>query len=221
MLSAAPNGSLLAAAAKPAAPPARRSSQRHVCRASSADRCSDTLQRRQALAALVAVTAAAIGSGATQPAAAASDFVQTASGLLIQDITVGQGAQPKPGDKVVVHWAGRTKNYQAKRIDNTSLRDEPFEFFLGANTVIPAFEEAVAGMRVGGVRRIEVLGEIPELSYPRDRSQRFNGSKYRYGPQPADFDGQRALDFVLDNNTLSDTNRTLLFDIKLLAVRPQ
>lgn len=87
MLSAAPNGSLLAAAAKPAAPPARRSSQRHVCRASSADRCSDTLQRRQALAALVAVTAAAMGSGATQPAAAASDFVQTASGLLIQDIT--------------------------------------------------------------------------------------------------------------------------------------
>jgi len=84
MLSAAPNGSLLAAAAKPAAPPARRSSQRHVCRASSADRCSDTLQRRQALAALVAVTAAAMGSGATQPAAAASDFVQTASGLLIQ-----------------------------------------------------------------------------------------------------------------------------------------
>ena len=32
--------------------------------------------------------------------------------------------------------------------------------------------------------------------------------RYRYGPQPADFDGQRALDFVLDNNTLNDTNRT-------------
>lgn len=38
---------------------------------------------------------------------------------------------------------------------------------------IPAFEEAVAGMRVGGVRRVEVLGEIPALSYPRDRSERF------------------------------------------------
>jgi hypothetical protein len=39
------------------------------------------------------------------------------------------------------------------------------------------------------------------------------------GPQPAELGGQRALDFVLDNNTLQDLNRTLLFDIKLLAVR--
>lgn len=108
---------------------------------------------------------------------------------------------------------------QAKRIDNTSARDEPYVFKLGAHEVggrgtclgwavplrspkqrplqraisliapqpaavlptrllpppqaIPAFEEAVAGMRVGGVRRVEVLGEIPKLSYPRDRSQRF------------------------------------------------
>jgi hypothetical protein len=41
----------------------------------------------------------------------------------------------------------------------------------------------------------------------------------RYGPQPAELGGQRALDFVLDNPTLQDFNRTLLFDIKLLAVR--
>ena len=39
--------------------------------------------------------------------------------------------------------------------------------------MIPAFDEAVAGMAVGGVRRVEVLGEIPELGYPRDRAQRF------------------------------------------------
>ncbi len=46
------------------------------------------------------------------------------------------------------------------------------------------------------------------------------GCRYRYGPQPSELGGQRALDFVLDNQTLSDTNRTLLLDIKLLAVRP-
>ena len=44
---------------------------------------------------------------------------------------------------------------------------------LGLRQVIPAFDEAVAGMAVGGVRRVEVLGEIPELGYPRDRAQRF------------------------------------------------
>ena len=102
---------------------------------------------------------------------------------------------------------GYTKNYQAKRLDNTSARDEPYEFTLGGSEVracsemprrlpyplamrcselpalhcpvlfcqqaIPAFEEAVSSMRVGGIRRIEVLGELPQLSYPRDRSERF------------------------------------------------
>jgi hypothetical protein len=41
----------------------------------------------------------------------------------------------------------------------------------------------------------------------------------RFGPQPAELGGQRALDFVLDNPTLQDFNRTLLLDIKLLSVR--
>ena len=45
--------------------------------------------------------------------------------------------------------------------------------------------------------------------------------RYRYGPQPSELGGKRALDFILDNRTLSDTNRTLLLDIKLLAVRPK
>jgi hypothetical protein len=36
--------------------------------------------------------------------------------------------------------------------------------------------------------------------------------------QPIDLGGQRALDFVLDNPTLNDLNRTLLIDVKLLAV---
>lgn len=43
---------------------------------------------------------------------------------------------------------------------------------------IAAFEEAVAGMRAGGVRRVEVVGDHPELSYPRDRSQRFTNELY-------------------------------------------
>lgn len=42
--------------------------------------------------------------------------------------------------------------------------------------------------------------------------------RYRKGPQPAELGGQRALDFVLDNSTLRDFNRDLLYDIKLLAV---
>jgi len=75
-------------------------------------------------------------------------------------------------------------------------------------------------MRVGGVRRIEIPGDRPELGYPLDTSQRFvSTGVYRLGPQPADLGGRRALDFVLDNPTLQDFNKTLLFDIKLLSVR--
>ena len=48
----------------------------------------------------------------------------------------------------------------------------------------------------------------PHLTSPHLTSPPNCGCRYRYGPQPADFDGQRALDFVLDNNTLNDTNRT-------------
>jgi len=163
------------------------------------------------------------------PAAyAADDFITTASGLKYYDIKQGQGASPGPGDLVEVHWSGYTKGYQGKRIDNTSVRDEPYAFRLGKHEAIGAFEEAVQGMQVGGIRRVEVFGGLSDLTYPLDRSQRFTDElisadlkifKYRYGPQPAELGGQRALDFVLDNPTLQDFNRTLLFDIKLLAVR--
>lgn len=89
MLSASLNSTRLATAAKPV-PAAHRRGQRPVCQASAADHNSSEASqgRRQALAALAAVAAAAaVGGGGAQPAAAASDFVQTASGLLIQDIT--------------------------------------------------------------------------------------------------------------------------------------
>ena len=39
--------------------------------------------------------------------------------------------------------------------------------------VIPAIEEAVLGMQAGGIRRVEIRGEHPELSYPRPRNERF------------------------------------------------
>ncbi len=111
----------------------------------------------------------------------------------------------------MVHWSGYTSGYQAKRIDNTSTRDEPYEFILGSGDSIAAFDEAVAGMRPGQIRRVEVPGEVPALSYPIDRKLRFTdelfdaeGRTYRYrkGPQPKELGGQRAIDFVLDNRTL-------------------
>ena len=53
-----------------------------------------------------------------------------------------------------------------------------------------------------------------KLGYSRNKSAR-----YSVGPKPTSFGGLRALDFVLDNQTLRDFNRTLLFDIRLSAQR--
>ncbi|KAG2428533.1 hypothetical protein HYH02_014337 [Chlamydomonas schloesseri] len=185
---------------------------------------------------LLATTTSAAVALSLPEVAQADDFVTLPSGIKVLTIREGEGATPQPGDTVSVHWAGFTKGYQGKRarecggkrIDNTSVRDEPYEFKLGSGQAIKAFEIAVSNMKAGGIVRVEVPGELPDLAYPLDRNQRFTGElispdlkiyKYRYGPQPYELGGQRALDFVLDNATLRPFNRTLLFDIKLLAVR--
>lgn len=82
-MQAVAQGSTLLAAPAKRAPAARRPACRAVCKESE-EQCSSSVQgRRQVLAAL----AAAAAGLAARPAAAASDFVQTPSGLLVQDIT--------------------------------------------------------------------------------------------------------------------------------------
>jgi len=138
-------------------------------------------------------------------------FVQSPSGARFADLRVGDGATPRPGQTVVIEWVGYTAGYQAKKIESTRETDTPFVFTIGQGQAIPAFEEAVLDMRQGGIRRIEIPGELEEkLAYSRDPAQR-----YTVGPVPTTFGGKRALDFVLDNKTLKDFNRTLLFDIRL------
>jgi len=142
-------------------------------------------------------------------------FIVSASGLRYLDLKVGDGAEARAGKRAVVDWVGYTAGYQAKKIESTRETDEPFVFTIGSGEAIPGFEEAVAGMKVGGVRRIEIPGELEEkLGYSRDKTLRYN-----VGPKPTSFGGQRTLDFVLDNQTLRDFNRTLLFDIRLSALR--
>ncbi|XP_068644561.1 peptidyl-prolyl cis-trans isomerase FKBP19, chloroplastic isoform X2 [Aristolochia californica] len=143
------------------------------------------------------------------------DYTETNSGLQYKDLRIGSGPIPKNGETVVVDWDGYTIGYYGRifearnKTKGGSFEGDDKDFFkftLGSQQVIPAFEEAIQGMALGGVRRIIVP---PDLGYP---DSDFN----KLGPRPTTFSGQRALDFVLRNQGLID--KTLLFDIELIKI---
>src|SRR5438132_1624952 len=75
------------------------------------------------------------------------------SGLRYEDISVGTGAEPRPGQIVVVHYRGRLTN--GTEFDASRNRGVPFKFRFHANPpqVIKGWDMGVDGMKVGGVRR--------------------------------------------------------------------
>ncbi len=112
----------------------------------------------------------------------------TASGLNIEDITVGSGATATAGNEVTVHYTGwlwENSTIGAK-FDSSKDRDEPFEFSLGRHNVIAGWDEGVQGMQVGGVRKLTIP---PDLGY-----------------------GARGAGGVIPPNA------TLMFEVELLAV---
>ena len=86
--------------------------------------------------------------------------ITTASGLQYDDLRVGQGAAARSGSDVVVHYTGWLTD--GTKFDSSRDRNEPFGFALGQGNVIAGWEEGVAGMRVGGLRRLVIP---PSLGY--------------------------------------------------------
>jgi FKBP-type peptidyl-prolyl cis-trans isomerase len=78
--------------------------------------------------------------------------VTTKSGLKYKDQKVGKGNEASKGDFVSVHYTGTLTN--GKKFDSSLDRGEPFEFKLGAGQVIAGWDEGVAGMKVGGKRKL-------------------------------------------------------------------
>jgi FKBP-type peptidyl-prolyl cis-trans isomerase FkpA len=80
--------------------------------------------------------------------------VTTKSGLKYKDLKVGDGVEAKAGKKVVVHYTGTLTD--GKKFDSSLDRKEPFEFDLGNGDVIKGWDEGVAGMKVGGKRKLMI-----------------------------------------------------------------
>jgi FKBP-type peptidyl-prolyl cis-trans isomerase FkpA len=84
----------------------------------------------------------------------------TESGLIYEDITTGTGATAQAGQMVSVHYTGWLTN--GTKFDSSKDRNQPFNFSLGAGQVIRGWDEGVAGMQVGGKRKLTIP---PQLGY--------------------------------------------------------
>jgi FKBP-type peptidyl-prolyl cis-trans isomerase FkpA len=86
--------------------------------------------------------------------------IKTPSGLTIEDLVVGSGDTAGAGQRVSVHYTGWTTD--GKKFDSSKDRNQAFMFELGAGEVIRGWDEGVAGMKVGGKRKLTIP---PELGY--------------------------------------------------------
>jgi peptidylprolyl isomerase len=83
----------------------------------------------------------------------------TPSGLRITDLVIGEGAEAVAGQTVVVNYRGTLTN--GREFDSSYGRG-PFRFPLGGGRVIQGWDEGVAGMKVGGKRKLVIP---PDLGY--------------------------------------------------------
>ena len=86
--------------------------------------------------------------------------VTTASGLVYEELVVGSGDEAVAGMQVTVHYTGWLTN--GDKFDSSKDRDDPFSFGLGQGQVIRGWDEGVAGMKVGGKRKLTIP---PQLGY--------------------------------------------------------
>jgi peptidylprolyl isomerase len=81
--------------------------------------------------------------------------------LEVEDVTVGEGEEARSGRVVEVHYVGISWN-TGQQFDASWDRGKPFKFKLGKGQVIAGWDRGVAGMKVGGRRRLTVP---PDLAY--------------------------------------------------------
>ena len=80
--------------------------------------------------------------------------------LKIDELAVGQGTEAVTGKRVDVHYTGWLTD--GTKFDSSKDRGKPFSFMLGAGQVIKGWDRGVAGMKIGGKRKLTIP---PDLGY--------------------------------------------------------
>ena len=80
--------------------------------------------------------------------------------LVIEDLKVGTGTEARAGAQVTVHYVGTLTD--GKKFDSSRDRGSGFGFKLGAGQVIQGWDPGVAGMKIGGLRKLTIP---PHLAY--------------------------------------------------------
>jgi peptidylprolyl isomerase len=81
--------------------------------------------------------------------------------LVVEDLIEGDGREAKAGDTVSAHYVG-VAHSTGEEFDASWNRGAPLDFRLGVGQVIKGWDDGIAGMRVGGRRRLVIP---PHLAY--------------------------------------------------------
>uniref|UniRef100_A0A453RPI8 peptidylprolyl isomerase n=1 Tax=Aegilops tauschii subsp. strangulata TaxID=200361 RepID=A0A453RPI8_AEGTS len=89
-------------------------------------------------------------------------MVTTESGLQYKDIKVGQGPSPPIGFQVAANCIAMVPNGQI--FDSSLEKGQPYIFRVGAGQVIKGLDEGILSMKVGGLRRLYIPGQVSSLA---------------------------------------------------------
>jgi len=99
------------------------------------------------------------------PATDPSPVTEEAAELEIVDVTTGSGPAIEPGATAIVHYTGwlfdgSVTGGKGRKFDSSRDRGQPFAFPLGGGRVIQGWDQGVAGMQVGGLRRLVIPADL-------------------------------------------------------------
>jgi len=88
--------------------------------------------------------------------------------LKVEDLVVGTGREANTGDTLIVEYTGWVYGI-SQPFDKSVLHNKPFEFVLGKGEVIAGWDQGLAGMKVGGTRKLTIPSD---LAYGADGTRR-------------------------------------------------